>query len=126
MKFRNPLANARNHGSAGDGVGHWWAQRFSAILMLALAAWLVYIMAGIIGASHAEASALLARPVNAALAILFILTALYHSVLGLQVVIEDYIHQHGLELALHLIVRIAALAGAFIVVVAILKNAFGV
>jgi succinate dehydrogenase / fumarate reductase membrane anchor subunit len=125
MKFRHPLANARNHGAAGDGVEHWWAQRFSAILMLVLAAWVVYALASVIGASHAEASAFLARPFNAALAILFLATALYHSRLGLQVVVEDYIHHRGLELALLLAIKVAALIGGVLAVVAILNIAFG-
>jgi succinate dehydrogenase / fumarate reductase membrane anchor subunit len=126
MKFRNPLANARNHGSAGDGVGHWWAQRFSAILLLTLAAWVAYALASTVGATHAQAAAFLAHPVNSALAILFVAAALYHSRLGLQVVIEDYIHHRGLELGLQLAVKIAAITGGVLAVVAILKIAFGV
>jgi succinate dehydrogenase / fumarate reductase membrane anchor subunit len=125
MRFRNPLATARNHGSAGDGVEHWWAQRFSAIVMLVLAAWVVYALVSVIGATHAEASNFLAQPFNAALAILFLATSLYHSRLGLQVVIEDYIHHRGLELALVLLVKVAALVGGVLAVVAILNIAFG-
>jgi succinate dehydrogenase / fumarate reductase membrane anchor subunit len=125
MKFRNPLANARNHGAAGDGVEHWWAQRFSAIVMLALAAWVVYALASIVGATHAEAAAFLGRPVNAALAILFIATSLYHSRLGLQVVVEDYVHHRGLELTLQLLIKLSALIGGVLAVVAILNIAFG-
>jgi len=125
VKFRNPLANARNHGSAGDGVGHWWAQRFSAILLLTLAAWVAYALASVVGATHAQAAAFLASPINAALAVLFVITALYHSRLGLQVIIEDYIHHRGFELALLLAVKIAAIAGGVLAVVAILKIASG-
>jgi len=125
MNFRNPLATARNHGSAGSGVEHWWAQRFSAIALLVLSAWVVYALISIVGASHAEASAFLARPVNAALAILFIATSLYHSRLGLQVVVEDYIHHRGLELGLQLAIKFAAIVGGIIAAVAILTIAFG-
>jgi len=125
MNFRNPLATARNHGAAGSGVEHWWAQRFSAIALLVLSAWVVYAMISIVGASHAEASAFLAQPVNAALAILFIATSLYHSRLGLQVVVEDYVHHRGLELALQLAIKFAAIVGGIIAAVAILTIAFG-
>jgi len=125
MRFRNPLASARNHGAAGGGVEHWWAQRFSAIVMLALSIWVVYAIASIVGASYSEASAFLSRPFNAALGILFIATSLYHSRLGLQVVIEDYIHHRGLEIALILLVKLAALVGGVLAVVAILNIAFG-
>ncbi len=125
MNFRNPLANAHNHGAAGDGVAHWWSQRFSAILMVGLVAWLVLAIASIAGASHAEASTWLAKPFNAAMAILFVVTSIYHSRLGLQVVIEDYIHQRAAEVALQLVVKIAAIVGALLAVLAILKVAFG-
>jgi len=125
MRFRNPLANARNHGAAGTGVEHWWAQRLSAIMMLVLAAWVVYALISVIGATHAEASAFLAHPFNAGLAILFIATSLYHSRLGLQVVIEDYIHHRGVELALMLLTKVGALVGGVLAVVAILNIAFG-
>ncbi len=125
MNLRNPLANARNHGAAGSGVEHWWAQRFSAILMLALAAWVAYALTSVIGASHADVSVFLARPFNAALAIVFIVTSLYHSRLGLQVVIEDYIHHRGLEMALLVFIKLAAIVGGALAVFAILNIAFG-
>ncbi len=125
MNLRNPLANAHNHGSAGDGVSHWWAQRFSAILLIGLTAWLVVALAALTGASHAEASAWLGRPFNAAMAILFVVASFYHARLGLQVVIEDYVHQRALEVGLQLLVKIAAIVGGLVAVLAILKVAFG-
>lgn len=125
MNLRNPLANAKNHGAAGGGVEHWWAQRFSAIVMLALSIWVVYALVSVIGASHGEVTEFLARPFNAALAILFIATSLYHSRLGLQVVVEDYVHHRGLELAMLLVIKIAALIGGVLAVVAILNIVFG-
>ncbi len=125
MKYRNPLANARNHGASGDGVSHWWAQRFSAIVMLALVAWLVYALTNIVGVDHDTASAFIGHPVNAALAALFIAAVFYHSRLGLQVVIEDYIHARWLEITLLLLVKLGALLGGLLAVFAILKIAFG-
>ncbi len=125
MTLRSPLANARNHGSAGDGVGHWWAQRFSAILLVGLTVWLVFAMASLIGASHTEATLWLGRPFNAAMAILFIGTSLYHARLGLQVIIEDYVHQRSVEVALQLLVKIAMIVAGLLAVLAILKVAFG-
>lgn len=125
MNLRNPLANAHNHGAAGDGVGHWWAQRFSAIVLAVLTTWVVYALVSVVGASHAAAAAWMAKPVNAAMGVLFIVTSIYHGKLGLQVIIEDYIHNRALEVALQLLVKIAAIAGALLAVVAILKLAFG-
>lgn len=126
MSLRNPLANARNHGSAGDGIVHWWAQRFSAIAMIGLVTWLVWGMVALVGASHAEAALWLGRPFNASMAILFSLVSIYHARLGLQVIIEDYIHRRGLEICLQILVKLAALVGAVVAVMAILKVAFGV
>ena len=126
MRLRNPLANAHNHGSSGDGVSHWWSQRFSAILLALLVVWLVYALFSLVGSSHAEASEWVARPFNAAMAILFVVTAFYHSRLGLQVVIEDYIHQRFLEVLLMVAIKIAAIVGGLIAVLAILKLALGV
>lgn len=125
MTLRNPLANAHNHGSAGDGVGHWWAQRFSAILLVGLTVWLVLAMGSLIGASHGEAVTWLGQPFNAAMAILFVSTSLYHARLGLQVIIEDYVHQRSLEVALQLLVKIAMILSGLVAVLAILKVAFG-
>ncbi|MGY6629703.1 MAG: succinate dehydrogenase, hydrophobic membrane anchor protein [Wenzhouxiangella sp.] len=120
------MANAHNHGASGDGVNHWWAQRFSAILLGLLVVWLVFALFTLVGASHAEASAWLSRPFNAAMAVLFVVTALYHSRLGLQVVIEDYIHQRAVEVVLLVSIKIAAIFGGVLAVLAILKLALGV
>ena len=125
MTLRNPLANAHNHGSAGDGVGHWWAQRLSAILLVFLTTWVVYALVSVIGAEHAAAAAWLARPFNAAMGILFVVTSIYHGKLGLQVVIEDYVHIRFAEVALQLFVKVASIIGALLAVIAILKLALG-
>jgi succinate dehydrogenase / fumarate reductase membrane anchor subunit len=125
MNLRNPLANAHNHGSAGDGVTHWWAQRFSAILLIGLTVWLVMAISTVAGAGHAEVAEWLRRPFNAAMAVLFIVTSLYHAKLGLQVVIEDYVHQRVAEVVLQLLVKISAIVGGLLAVLAILKVAFG-
>lgn len=125
MNLRNPLANAHNHGSAGHGVAHWWAQRFSAILLIGMVVWLVFALLALGGASHAEASSWLGRPFNASMAILFCLASIYHARLGLQVIIEDYIHQRAMQVALQLLVKVLAVLGAVLAVMAVLTVAFG-
>jgi len=127
MKFQSPLAVARNHGSAGDGVGHWWAQRFSAIVLVVLTAWLIRAVFVVIGAGvdHAAVSAWMSNPINAAMAILFICASLYHGVLGVQVVIEDYVHSRWLEITSLVAIRIVAIGGAVLAVIAILSLVFG-
>jgi succinate dehydrogenase / fumarate reductase membrane anchor subunit len=124
--LRNPLERAHNHGSAGDGVGHWWAQRFSAILLVVLTAWLVWALTTLVGADHAAATAFLAHPFHAAMAILFVATGFYHGQLGLQVVIEDYIHHRAAEVILMVTIKALAIFGGLLAVLAILKLALGV
>ncbi len=121
--LRNPMALARNHGSAGSGVEHWWAQRFSAILLVPLTVWLVWGLSVLAGADHASASAWLAAPWNAAMAVLLVAASFYHARLGMQVVIEDYVHHRALEVALQVLVAAAALVGTVVGILSILKVA---
>lgn len=124
--LRHPLERAHNHGSAGDGVGHWWAQRFSAIVLVLLTAWLVWALTALVGADHAAASALLGHPFHAAMAILFVAAGFYHGQLGVQVIIEDYVHQRAVEFVLLVAVKLLAVLGGLLAVIAILKLALGV
>lgn len=121
--LRNPLERAINQGSAGSGVHHWWAQRFSAILLVPLTLWLVWTLAVLAGADYAVARNWIASPWNASMAILLVGTTFYHARLGMQVVIEDYVHQRALEVTLQILIAIAALIGAIVSMVAILKVA---
>lgn len=125
MSTSDPLARARGHGSAKSGVRHWVMQRATAVLLILLAAWLIYALVALSGADHAAASAFLARPLNAALAIVLLLSLFYHAALGLQVVIEDYVHGPVLELVLHFLVRAAALLGTALGIVFVLKIVVG-
>ena len=121
----HPLARARGHGSAKKGSHHWLAQRASAVLLLVLSPWLVYALICIAGTEHAEAVQFAARPWNASLLILTLLSLLYHGMLGLQVVVEDYVHQHSVEIALHFLVRGLTLLAAVLGVVHILSLVLG-
>ena len=121
----HPLARARGHGSAKSGVHHWLAQRISAALLLLLIPWLVYALISNAGVGHADAAAFVALPWNATLLILSLLVLLYHGMLGLQVVIEDYVHQRWLELTLHFLVRAGTLLGAALGVTHTLKLVLG-
>jgi succinate dehydrogenase / fumarate reductase membrane anchor subunit len=125
MSLTNPLARARGHGSAKAGVHHWFAQRASAVLLIFLVAWLVYAAFALAGADHATAQAFVAHPVNAALAILLVVVLLYHAMLGLQVVIEDYVHQPAVEVVLHFMTRVGAYFGMALGIVQVLKIAVG-
>ena len=125
MSMRNPLERARGHGSARQGVHHWYAQRASALLLIVLTGWLIYALSRRAGADHAAASSFLAQPANAAFLLLLIVTLLYHAMLGLQVVIEDYVHHPVLEAVLFFISRAGAFFGMALGVIHVLKLALG-
>ena len=113
MSLRSPLSQARGLGSAKDGTTHWWHQRLTAIALLLLTPWFVILMVGLIGDDLATVRATLAQPLTAVLMTAFVLSLFWHARLGLQVVIEDYVHG-GAELLLQVITKfvfaIAAIA----------------
>ena len=125
MSLRTPLAQVRGLGSAKEGVHHWWLQRLSGAALVPLTLWFVFSIAGMAGADHAAVSAWAASPVNAVFLILLVAATFQHVHLGLQVVIEDYIH-HGTA---KLILLVSSKFGSFILAIAgifaILKTAFG-
>ena len=123
--LHHPLARARGLGSAKSGVHHWTAQRISSVLLLFLLPWLTYALVCLASKSYEEAAAFVAVPWNASLLILSLLVLLYHAMLGMQVVIEDYVHKPALEFALHLLVRGATLLGMALGLIFILKPALG-
>jgi succinate dehydrogenase / fumarate reductase, membrane anchor subunit len=100
-----PLARARGLGSAKQGLQHWWAQRVSAIALVPLTLWFVYSAVHLTGADQARVHDWLSRPASAILMSLFIVTTFYHLALGVQVVIEDYIHREGVKVTTLLLVK---------------------
>jgi len=124
MSLRTPLGKVLGLGSAGDGTGHWWAQRVSAVAMSLLALWFVVSLAGLDLADHADVAGWLLAPVNAALAVLLVAVTAYHSSLGVQTVIEDYIGG-GLRVATMVAAQFLHVLLAGIGIIAILKVAFG-
>ena len=125
MSMQNPLARVRGAGSSGGGSQHWRSQRYSALILLLLTGWILWLGVSLAGADYASASAVMSSPVNAGMAILFAGTVFYHTQLGLQVVIEDYVHIASLEFAMLIIVRFACLVAFLISAIAALKLALG-
>src|SRR4051812_12288739 len=103
--LRSPLGRARGLGSAKLGVHHWWMERVTSIALLPLSIWLVFGLAGMAGAGHAEAVEWIGRPVNAVLLLAFLAAAFHHSALGVQVVIEDYANSEWAKVASILAVK---------------------
>ena len=104
--LRDPLAIARGLGSAKDGTGHWWIQRLTAVALLLLSPWFAWLVLGLVGADQATAHAALARPLNASLMLAFVVSLFWHAQLGLQVIVEDYVHG-WLEVALQVVIKFA-------------------
>ena len=107
MSLRTPLGQVLGRGSAKDGTAHFFGQRISGIGLLLLGLWFVGSIATMPGFAYADAIAFISTPINGVLLVLLVATLAYHSSLGIQVVIEDYVHSHGLELACLVVSRFA-------------------
>ena len=123
--LRNPLKRARGLGSAQFGVSHWWTQRVTAAALIVLALWFMVLVLGLLHADYASARAAVAKPWNAVLLIAFVITVFWHAVLGLQVVIEDYVHTRWLEVASLVLIKFIAVLAALTGVLAVLRIALG-
>ncbi len=121
--LRDPLKVARGLGSAHSGVHHWWVQRVTAAALVILGAWFVVLVLSLLGADYATARATLMRPWNALLMIAFLLAMFWHAALGLQVVIEDYVHTRWKEVVALVAVYFLAVLGALACVLAVLRIA---
>ena len=125
QSLRSPLGRAIGLGSAKHGADHWWAQRVSAVALILLGLWFAASLIAHAGADHGAVVAWLRNPITAILMLLLVATTFYHAALGLQVVIEDYVHSEWLKVsslvAMWLIFMGLAVAGIF----AVLRIAFG-
>lgn len=123
--MRSPTVLVRSRGSARAGVAHWKAQRLTALANVPLVLWFVFSAVGLAGADHAAVAAWLAAPINATLMLLLILSAFHHARLGLQVVVEDYVHHEGYRLAALIAITFAVFLLGGLCVVSVLKVALG-
>jgi succinate dehydrogenase / fumarate reductase membrane anchor subunit len=121
--MRSQLGRVRGLGAAGTGVGHWWAQRVTAIALLPLSLYFVASVLILNGASRADMAAYMGEPWNAVLFLLLIVTLFYHLALGLQVVVEDYVHQESSKLATLLLLKGLIIFCALASAVSVLKLA---
>lgn len=112
-------ARARGLGAAGHGAAHWRAQRISALALVALVPWLAVSLAGGRGEDHAALTAWLSSPLDAGLMILLLIAAFHHAALGLQVVVEDYVHSRA-RFAVIAVIQLAAIAAAVAGIMAVL------
>jgi len=117
MSLRTPLSKVLGRGSAGEGAGHWWMQRVTAVALLPLTAWFVISLLRLPLQSYDEMRGWLGQPWVAVLCTLLVFTLAWHSKLGVEVVIEDYVHGKGAKaglMLLNIFVHVsAAVAGIF-------------
>jgi succinate dehydrogenase / fumarate reductase membrane anchor subunit len=125
MSLQTPLGRARGLGSAKEGVSHWWTQRVTAIALVPLTLWFVVSLLGVAGADYETVVAWIARPFNTVLLIALLISTFYHAILGLQVIIEDYVHHEGTKVASLLVIKFLLVLLGGSAVLAVLRIAVG-
>jgi succinate dehydrogenase / fumarate reductase, membrane anchor subunit len=121
--FRSPLARAIGLGSAKKGAQHWWAERVTAVALVPLSLWFIVSIIAYTGSDYVTLIAWLRMPLATCLMILLLIVMFYHSALGLQVVIEDYVHSNA-KLAVVIAVQLSCYGLAVVGIVATLRIAF--
>ncbi|HEX3485960.1 MAG TPA: succinate dehydrogenase, hydrophobic membrane anchor protein [Micropepsaceae bacterium] len=109
-RLRTPLAKIEGLGSAKAGTLHFWHQRMTAVALVPLSIWFAASALAYVGADQGAVATYFAEPLNAVPMFLFIIASTYHMSLGMQIIIEDYIHQEGQKIAALMLNRFAAWA----------------
>lgn len=126
MHYRTPLSRVRGLGSAQSGTHHWWMQRVTAVALVPLSFFVISLLDLMFNASYHQTVSWLASPFNSTITIAWLLSVFYHSALGLQVVIEDYVANEAQKIiaiwAVNLVFFLLALAA----VLAVLRIIFSV
>lgn len=125
MSLRTPIGRVIGRGTAHDGLHHWWLQRVTSVALVPLTLWFVVALLVLPVADHAAVVAWIARPWNTVLMALFVVVVTQHSWLGVQVVIEDYVHGHGMKFFALLTSSFAHAIVAMACVYAVLRIGFG-
>jgi len=124
-RLRSPLGRAVGLGSAKEGVEHWWLQRITAVALVPLGLWFVIAIIRLLGADVDDVRDWVGNPLPAILLVLLLIATFYHAALGLQVVIEDYVHAELTKLGLLVVVRLACFALAVAGIFAVVSMAVG-
>jgi succinate dehydrogenase / fumarate reductase, membrane anchor subunit len=123
--LRTKLSKAKGLGAAHHGVGHWWLQRVSAVALVPLSLWFMYsLVTAMLAPDVAQVANWFAMPMNAIVMVLLLVATFWHAKLGMQVVIEDYVHRPFSKYALLLLNSFICFAFATVSIVAVLKLHF--
>ncbi len=123
--LRTPLAKVRGLGSAKEGTDHFWRQRLTAVANIFLVTYAVILLVQIAGADYATVKRALARPQNAIALLLLVLSGVMHMRLGMQTIIEDYVHAEGRKVAALILNTFFTILIGVTCVFAVLKLGFG-
>lgn len=124
-QLRTPLKSARGLGSAKDGTHHFVVQRVTAIALIFLCLYVIGLIVSWIGGDYASVRASVAHPCNAVLLSAFVVAMFWHAKLGMQTIIEDYVHAPGLAIASQIVVVFVCALAALASVLAIIRIALG-
>ncbi len=124
-ELRTPYSRVTGMGSTGSGTGHFWRQRLTGLANIPLTLFLVWLVTRLAGGDRSEIIELLSCPLNSGLTVLALGSVFWHMALGMQVVIEDYVHAEGPKTVLIILNKFFALALAGLSIVAVLKLSFG-
>jgi succinate dehydrogenase / fumarate reductase membrane anchor subunit len=123
---RTPLGQVRGLGSAGAGTSDFWQQRLTSIALILLTVPVIIIVMMLLGRNHAAATQILGAPLVAIVLMLFTIASVWHMKIGMQVVIEDYVHDERWKLVSIIANNFFSVAVALAAIYAILKLSFGV
>jgi len=125
MDMRTPLSRVGFLGSAREGTGHFWRQRLTALANVPLVLFVVFVVTSLVGADRATIVAAFSNPFVTGLTLLTLLSVCWHMKLGMQVIIEDYVHDEGLKLLAVVGNIFFSLGVGVIAAILVLKLAFG-
>lgn len=121
--LETPLHKVQGLGASHSGTGHFWRERVTSAALIPLSLWFAYAMLGLIGTNEVAVVSFLAEPWNALLMAAFAVISFYHMSLGLQVIVDDYIHTAGTKVLLRLVITFVWIAASLISVFALIRIA---